>query len=85
MELPAEVLAAAALMAPRARRQLLVEAPPTGLMPAPAATMTVVANGSKLISPLKKLSASVKSKGTKTFRVTSTFSSTSSDSNSDGC
>jgi hypothetical protein len=85
MALPAEVLAAAALMATPARRQLLVEAQPEGLMPAPTATMTVVDNGIKRISPLKKLSTSVKSKGTKTFRVTSTFSSTSSDSNSAGC
>jgi hypothetical protein len=56
MALPAEVLAAASVMAPPARRQLLVEAPPAGPMPALTATMTVVVNGSKLISPLKKLS-----------------------------
>ena len=85
MELPAEVLAAAAVMALPARRQLLVEAPSAGLMPTLTATMTVVNNGSKRISPLTKLSASVKSNSTKTFLVTSTFSSTSSDSNSAVC
>jgi hypothetical protein len=55
--LHAEVWAAAATMAPQARRPLLVETPPAGSMPAPAATMMVAAFGRKRISPLTKLSA----------------------------
>jgi hypothetical protein len=76
MSLHAEVLSAAATMAPSARRQPLVEAPPAGSMPAPTSTRKVVALGRARISPLKKLSASAKSNCTKIFLVISTFRST---------
>ena len=52
----AEVLAATATMVPQARRPMLVEAHPSGSMPAPTTTMMVAALGRKGISPLKKLS-----------------------------
>jgi len=78
------VSAAADTMATQARHPLLVEAPLA--VNATAATLkNAVASGRKQTSPLTTLSASAVCTGTKTFRVISTSSLTSSASNSAGC